>query len=281
VVNVNRETLRLGGCANVAENLKHLTAHPVCIGLTGLDESSRLLRQQLKGKGIDTRFLVKDPGRPTTVKTRIIAHSQQVVRIDKEKTLEVKGKICNSIVDHVKSMIKKVKGIIVSDYGKGVVTKSVVKRVVRIALDHNVFVAVDPKERHFSAYKGVSIITPNQKEAEGAVGFKITDNRGLERAGKRLLEDISLEGCLITLGERGMALFDRQKKMMLIPTVATDVFDVTGAGDTVISAFTAAVCGNASFAEAAVIANYAAGLVIREVGAASVSPRDIEKAMFG
>ncbi|OGJ84526.1 MAG: hypothetical protein A2268_11070 [Candidatus Raymondbacteria bacterium RifOxyA12_full_50_37] len=281
VVGVRKETLRPGGGSNVANNLRALGARPVCVGVVGNDHAGREFKLLLKKQDIDIRGIAVDRSRPTTVKTRIIAHNQQMIRIDSEATRELSLTMENILTRMVIKNLAGARGLIISDYAKGVVTRGFIRAIVSYARKKGLFIAVDPKEKHIDAYAGVSIITPNHKEAGNATGIPIIDDATLRRAGAKLVKDLSLPACLITLGENGMALFSEKDPLVKIPTVAREVFDVTGAGDTVISVFTAAVAGGATLHEAAVIANHAAGIVIREVGTAIALPAQIRAAMFG
>jgi D-glycero-beta-D-manno-heptose-7-phosphate kinase len=281
VVEVKKESFRLGGGANVANNLRALGIEPMCAGVVGRDGNAAALRKLFREKGIRAAWLFEDPARPTTVKTRLFAQNQQIVRMDQEDSQDLPPAFQDKLLHGLKKAMERAHAIIISDYAKGVITPHVVESIVAFASKKGIFVAVDPKEKHFSAYRGVSLITPNQKEAEVGSGIKIHDSDSLKAAGWKLKETLDVAACLITLGEQGMALFEAPRQFTHIPTMASEVYDVTGAGDTVISVFTAAVAGKAGFKEAAMISNYAAGIVIREIGTASATPREIESAMFG
>ncbi|MFH0919941.1 MAG: D-glycero-beta-D-manno-heptose-7-phosphate kinase [Fibrobacterota bacterium] len=280
VVSVSRETLRPGGGANVANNLKAVGAVPLCISVVGEDGYGDTFRQFLKQLGISSAGLVTDPERPTTIKTRVIAGHQQVVRFDLESTADLTLKMQERLLAQYKKTLATADAVIISDYAKGVITRHVIESAIQMARMKGLFVAVDPKDKHITCYRHASLITPNQKEAEMAVGFKIRDEDTLHKAGWTLKNELDLNACLITRGENGMALFEDHKVFTAIPTMARDVFDVTGAGDTVISVLTAAVAGGAAIREAAIMANHAAGIVIREVGTATASLAQIEAEMF-
>jgi len=280
VVEVKKESYRLGGGANVADNLKSLGIEPLCVGVIGADNSARNLEKLFREKGLARQWLYEDSGRPTTLKTRILAQSQQIVRMDREETRDITPAFQEKILRGVKAAMARAHAVIISDYAKGAVTRHLIESIIAHARALGLFVAVDPKDKNFLAYRGASLITPNQKEAEIGSGVRISDNSSLKEAGWKLKDELDLSACLITLGENGMALFEERRQFTHIPTVASEVYDVTGAGDTVISAFTAAVAGKADFREAAAISNYAAGIVIREIGTASATPGGIEKAMF-
>ena len=223
--------------------------------------------------------IVLDGERPTTLKTRVIAHHQQVVRIDRENSGELSGGAVDQIIDYVKEVIDDIDAIIIEDYGKGVIAPRVLQDVLRLAKRHKKIVTVDPKEEHFHYYKGVTAITPNHHEAANAVGMKIKDESSLVKIGKALLNRLKCEAALMTLGENGMQLFEKSGRITCIPTVAQDVFDVSGAGDTVIGAFTLALAAGASMTEAAHISNFAAGIVVGKVGIAVVTQEELTRAM--
>jgi rfaE bifunctional protein kinase chain/domain len=271
VVEVNHEQTRLGGAANVANNIRTLGDKPCLIGVIGLDDAAIKLSQLLKENDISHDYLVDDKDRRTTIKTRIIAHSQQVVRADKEDTFEISARIEKIILDRFTAVADQIKAVIISDYGKGVITKSLLEKIIPACIERNIFVAVDPKDAHFFHYKKVSVVTPNHHEAGFVAGRKIRTDRDLEIVGKELLERLEARSILITRGEKGMALFHATGELDLLPTVAKKVFDVTGAGDTVIAVFVSAMAAGANLTEAMVISNCAAGIVVGEIGTASVS----------
>ncbi|MBI5847768.1 MAG: D-glycero-beta-D-manno-heptose-7-phosphate kinase [Nitrospirae bacterium] len=273
VVEVTRETFLLGGAANVAHNIVSLGAHAAVIGINGEDMAGEALKSILQQKGVDCSGLFTE-NRPTTVKTRVIAHNQQVVRFDREDSKYVVGRILKGILSHIHSILNDYDAVIISDYKKGMVTADLVKGILKKTRAKNMFVAVDPKVGHFDFYKGVSLITPNLMEAAFGAGLDIRDDKSLNRAGQALLRKLSLKAALITRGEQGMSLFEKNK-VTHIPTVARQVYDVTGAGDTVISAFTLATASGASLEDSAVIANHAAGIVVGEVGTAVATPEQL------
>jgi len=278
VVWVNSETYMPGGASNVANNIATLGARTIISGVIGDDSRGEVLNRLLSEKGVDTDGLIVDHKRPTTVKTRVIAHHQQVVRIDKEDTTETPKSVLNKICDFVDFRIRDVDAVIIEDYGKGVISNGLIKEVVSIAKRKKKIIVVDPKEDNFSCYRDVTSITPNRFEAQNAVGFKLKNRDDLCRAGYAILKDLRSKSVLITLGEEGMALFEKGgKKPLHIPTLAQDVFDVSGAGDTVISVFTLSKCCGATDVEAANIANCAAGIVVGKVGIAVVTQEELIK----
>ncbi|MBN1826300.1 MAG: D-glycero-beta-D-manno-heptose-7-phosphate kinase [Candidatus Eisenbacteria bacterium] len=270
VVRVLRQEERLGGAANVANNLLALGAEATICGVTGDDEDGEVLRWAFSENGLDPSALVTAAGRPTTRKTRIIGNHQQVVRIDTETDEPVEDAAGEGVAAAIRERIDGVDGVILSDYGKGVVTEKIIRLVVGLSgARGNIF--VDPKVKHFSNYRGVSLVTPNASEAGMAAGEKIVDEASLLRVGKRLLNMLPGTSLLITRGEKGMSLFEPAGRITHIPTVARAVYDVTGAGDTVISVFAVAVAAGADKREAAIIANHAAGEVIMQPGAAVIT----------
>jgi rfaE bifunctional protein kinase chain/domain len=271
VVEINNEQIRLGGAANVANNIRSLGDQPILVGLVGEDDASIKLNQLLKEKGIARDYLIDDSSRRTTIKTRIIAHSQQVVRADREDNYEISAELEKRILDKFHSVKDKIKAVIISDYGKGVITASLLEKLIPTCREKRIFVAVDPKETHFFNYKRVSVITPNHHEAGFAAGRRIRTDEDLNAVGKALLEKLQAESILITRGEKGMALFNANGEIDYFPTVARKVFDVTGAGDTVIASFVSAVAAGATLKEAAVVSNCAAGVVVGEIGTATVT----------
>ncbi|KPL16255.1 MAG: hypothetical protein AMJ92_13020 [candidate division Zixibacteria bacterium SM23_81] len=277
VVEVSDETTRLGGAANVAHNIHTLGATPVLVGLVGDDRHGEALRKAMQKEGIDTGCVVTDPRRGTTVKTRVVAHSQQVVRADREDIRDVGGKTFQQILDGVNQEIDEVQALIISDYGKGVITAEVLRQVLGLAKEKGKFVAVDPKESHFELYRGVSIITPNQKEAGFAYGRPITDQASLEEVGLGMLRRLELEALLITRGEEGMSLFEGDGALTHFPSMAREVFDVTGAGDTVVASLAVARTAGSSLKEAALISNHAAGIAVAGVGTTAVSFEELAK----
>ena len=275
VVWVRSESFMPGGAANVANNINAIGATVYLAGVIGNDERGRILKEQLKEKGMKTEGLFSDDTRPTTLKTRVIAHHQQVVRIDKEEMNELKRSLIDKIIGYTKQIIDEIDGIIIEDYGKGVITPRLLREVLKVAKAHKKIVTVDPKEEHFSYYKGVTSITPNHLEASKFTGIKFKDDRTLLRIGKALMVKLGCESVLITLGENGMQLFEKGDKITYIPTVAQDVFDVSGAGDTVIGIFTLALASGAKKIAAARLANIAAGIVVGKVGIGVVTQEEI------
>lgn len=268
VVEVTSDSFMLGGAANVANNIIALGGKVTMAGVAGKDRAGEVLRKLLEDK--DIRCAIFEDSRPTTTKTRVIAHNQQVVRFDREDKNRVSGRAMGEIVTFLKRAVHEHDAVIVSDYRKGMVSCKLIQGVLKIARPQHKLLAVDPKVGHFHCYKGVSLITPNLAEASHGSGVEIKDEKSLIRAGKTLMKKLACGAVLITKGEEGMSLFEKER-ITHIPTVARHVYDVTGAGDTVIAAFTLAYASGASLQEAAVIANHAAGIVVGEVGTAVVT----------
>ncbi|MFH0763447.1 MAG: D-glycero-beta-D-manno-heptose-7-phosphate kinase [Candidatus Omnitrophota bacterium] len=275
VVWVRKESFMPGGASNVANNLQSLGAGVYLVGVIGDDERGAILKGELERKGIDTAGVMTDESRPTTLKTRVVAHHQQVVRIDKEKVDGLSAGITGKLINYVERMIKNVDAIIIEDYGKGVISPLLLGKVLPLAKKSGKIISVDPKEEHLKYYKGITAITPNNHEAARAAGFEIKDDSSLKKAGQVLLNKLNCRIVLITLGENGMAVFQKGKPMKHIATVAQEVFDVSGAGDTVIASFTLSLAAGASPVKAAHIANYAAGIVVGKIGIAVVTPQEL------
>lgn len=280
VVLVRQESARLGGAANVANNLRALGARPILSGVVGEDVSGDRLIRLLEESEIDTGFIVKSGDRPTTVKTRIIARSQQVVRLDKELASPMPSELQAQVLDRIEDTLDQVRAVIISDYKKGVVSKSFMNELFeRIGPKRrNLFIAVDPKTGNFESYHGVDILTPNQQEAESFCGFPLETHEELKKAYEIFRERLGIRYLLITQGAQGMTLFEDHISYH-IPTSARKVFDVTGAGDTVISALTLARVSGLTLLESAVIANVAAGIVVGEVGTSVVDVAELREAM--
>ena len=281
VVEVERETSTLGGAGNVAVNLAALGARPVLIGVVGDDEVGGQLRQAFAEKGVEPRPLVTDRARPTTVKTRIIAHSQQVVRFDRESRADLEGEGLGALLATIQRELPACEALVVSDYGKGVIQPATLEAAIGLARSKRIPVAVDPKESHIDHYRGVSILTPNQHEAGWVQGRRVVDEASLLEVGWGLQRRLDAEAVLVTRGPQGMSLFEKGGAYTHIPTVAREVFDVTGAGDTVVSVVALALAAGADYPTACYVSNHAAGIVIREVGTASCSPAQLLESLAG
>ena len=274
VVWEKRHSFMPGGASNVASNIAGLGGETYLCGVVGSDEPARKLKILLKKRGVRLQA-VTDRRRPTTLKTRVVAHHQQLVRIDREFQEPLSPALLRHLFSSVRQLLRKVDAVIIEDYGKGVVTPSLIREIMALARKHSRIVTVDPKEEHFEQYRGVTVITPNRKEAYGAIGEKSTDRIPLQKVGREILRRLKCGAVLVTLGEDGMALFERNGKTTHIPTVAQEVFDVSGAGDTVIATFTTALATGSTMADAAYLSNVAAGIVVGKVGIATVTAREL------
>lgn len=273
VVEVQKESMNLGGAGNVCHNLVSLGASALLVGVVGKDEAGQWIRDNAP----EDRGIVQDVVRPTTIKTRIIAHHQQVVRVDQEK----KEPISDEVQEKIYSLLKQedYEGIVISDYNKGLISQDLMKKILPFARKADLPVFVDPKVSNFRHFSPVSLITPNHHEAESIVHFPCRSDLDVERAGQRILSQISTRYLILKRGEQGMSVFDTQGSVFHIPTIAKEVFDVTGAGDTVIATASLALLSGASIQEAALLANAAAGIVVGKLGTAPVTALELEKAI--
>jgi rfaE bifunctional protein kinase chain/domain len=274
VLEVENEFHRFGGAANVALNVAKLNGIPEPIGVIGYDSFGALFNSLLSEQNISHQGIFEDESRPTTAKTRVIADSQHIVRIDKESKETINKKIQNEIIGYVKSIIKDLDGIILQDYNKGVLSSSLISQVIEAANKNKKLITVDPKFNNFYDYKNVTVFKPNRHEAEDILGMKIKTDADVSFAGNTLLNKLNPRNVLLTLGEGGIAVFEKGKPEKRMPTKARKVADVSGAGDTVISTLTIAIAAGANIYEASYLANYAGGLVCEEVG---IVPIEIEK----
>jgi D-glycero-beta-D-manno-heptose-7-phosphate kinase len=266
VVDVVEESTRLGGAANVANNIASLGGIPIMMGIVGNDSGGELLRKLVAEKRFPTDGIVTDETRPTTMKTRVIAHNQHVVRIDHEEKIDINGGVQERIIANFAGQIKSLDGIIIEDYNKGVLTKGLIASIIRLAREHAKTITVDPKFNNFFEYKGVSVFKPNRKETEEALGRRLSTSLEVERAARELQSKLDADNVLLTLGEQGMQLLERNGSLAHVETKARNVADVSGAGDTVIATLTMAMVAGASVRESAALANYAGGIVCGEVG---------------
>lgn len=282
VVDFERESSMPGGAANVARNLTALKVPTELFGVVGKDQASSQLKGLLTEHHIGCTGLVTSGSRPTIVKTRIVAHMQQVVRIDRESRDGLDGTLRRRLLGALGSMISKSSAIIIGDYGKGVVTQPLLEEIKELCRQRGLWLSLDPKPVHHLNLSGLSLITPNRKEAfelarlpDETRNHNPLADANLMSAARRLLAELRPALLLITLGELGMLLCERGKQPFHIPTVAQEVFDVSGAGDTVIATFTLAIAAGASPVEAAILSNHAAGIVVGKVGTATVSSEEL------
>ena len=266
VVEVDEESTRLGGAANVANNIASLGGVPIMIGVVGSDIGANILKNIVAGNGFPTDGIVVDSSRPTTIKTRVIAHGQHVVRIDQEKKVDLDADMQAKVLTSLENQITSLDGIILEDYNKGVLTKELIKSIIKLAKDHKKTITVDPKFNNFFDYQGVSVFKPNRKETEEALGRRLNTLNEIEGAARELLTQLKTDNVLMTLGEKGMLLLELNGSLAHVETKARNVADVSGAGDTVIATLTMAMVAGASVMESAALANYAGGIVCGEVG---------------
>ncbi len=280
VVEVDNEFYRFGGAMNVAKNISTLGAIPLPIGVIGNDNEGKLIRNLMRDSKISDDAIVVDKSRPTTAKTRVIANDQHVVRIDKEKTYPITSAVEKKILSILKKEIKKLDAIILQDYNKGVLTKSLIQQVISIANESKKIITVDPKFNNFFDYQNVTVFKPNRKETEDALGIRIRNDNEINTAGFKLLEKLNSKYVLLTLSESGIALFEKDKIVRRVPTKTRKVADVSGAGDTVISTLTVALTAGADIYDAAYLANFAGGLVCQEVGIVPIEINNLFNAVI-
>jgi len=282
VVLFESESFILGGAANVAHNIRSLGGIVSLCGVVGEDENGEKLHKKLVEKGIQTEGIFFEQGRRTTVKTRIIAHHphyQQLVRVDRETTDHLRVPASRNLSKFLIDKIKDFDGIVISDYGKGLLTRNLIQTIIRRAKKFKKFVMVDPKVKNFFFYKGATVITPNTNEASEASRIAVIDQSSVEKMGRKLLKRLNCDALVITQGEKGMTIFESHEKPYRVPTVAKEVYDVTGAGDTVIGTMALALGASrrVSIKDAASLANYAAGIVVGKVGTATVNKEELLK----
>jgi rfaE bifunctional protein kinase chain/domain len=279
VVEVTAESFHLGGAGNVAASVRALGGQAVLVAVVGADAAGERVRDALAKAGVEGRLAPAPTGRPTTVKTRIIAHHQQLVRADREDSSDVPGRIASVLADAVRREMGSIDALVVSDYQKGVVTPALLQRVLPLARRRRLPVLVDPKLRHFRLYRGVSLVTPNQLETEQATGLRLQGPDDLAAAGRRILSRLACRAVLVTRGEHGMSLFERGRPALHISAAAREVFDVTGAGDSVIATLALALAAGITLPEAAFLANAAAGVVVGKLGTAQARPDEVVAAI--
>ncbi|SPD73747.1 Bifunctional protein RfaE, domain I [uncultured Desulfobacterium sp.] len=279
VVEVKEETKMLGGAANVINNMATLGASPVLCGVVGKDPTGQEVIKKVKSMGLNTEGIVQQEDRLTSIKTRIVARNQQVVRFDREVRGDISDKSMRSILKIIEKNLDNIDGIVVSDYGKGVISSALMKELRDLVRGDSAIIAVDPKTGNFEYYHEVDVITPNHHEAGTFCRFDVVDEESLLRAGRQMLADLNCRSVLITQGKDGMTLFEKSGENTHIPTVAKKVFDVTGAGDTVISTFALGLACGLDLKSSAILSNFAAGIVVGEVGTSTVKAEDLKNAI--
>jgi len=279
VVCVQKESHALGGAGNVIHNLVAMGADVCAIGTAGTGKTGQMIFEKLEDLGIETDGIISEPRRPTTRKTRVIASNQQVLRIDKEIKKNINGDTLEKLVKIIETKISTANLVILSDYDKGLITKELVGQIVRLAKKYHILTLADPKSLNFSKYEQVSILTPNKKEASLAANMEIKSERDLFDAGRKIMDQIRLDRLLVTCGKDGMVLFEKGRAPYTIESKARQVFDVSGAGDTVISLLGLGLATGASFKQSASIANVAAGIVVAKLGTATASIDELKQAL--
>ncbi|HEY6121495.1 MAG TPA: D-glycero-beta-D-manno-heptose-7-phosphate kinase [Pyrinomonadaceae bacterium] len=276
VVDIRRESVHLGGAANVLANLVALGAQASVIGVAGNDAAGERLRSALRQESTQQSddLIVVDGARPSTTKTRIIAHNQLVVRADREMRTPVNGETEKKIISKLTDSLKQADAFVVSDYDKGVVTPAILARVLPIAYER-IPVLIDPKIRNFDSYRPATLITPNHHEALRITNLEEDSDASLRLAARAIRAKLGCDAVLITRGDRGMMLQEGDNEPVFVPTAAREVYDVTGAGDTVIATLGAALAAGATMIEAATLANHAAGIVVGKIGTATASAEEV------
>ncbi len=275
VVNVKNEEFRLGGSANVANNINTLGANPMPVGVIGNDQMGEKVAQLFKDMHISTKGLLRIDNRPTTQKTRLMAHQQQVARIDFEETEDISDKLVDEIIAIIKKEIDNVDGIVIQDYNKGLLTKNLITQVISIANKNGKLITVDPKRKNFFSYKNVTVFKPNLSEFRYNMNIISDDKEEFINGGMDLMKRINCQHLVITQGKEGMTIFEKDNTYFQIPTFAQQVYDVSGAGDTVISTLTLSLAANCSIRKSAIIANHAASVVCGKLGIQPVYPDEI------
>ncbi|MDR2861234.1 MAG: D-glycero-beta-D-manno-heptose-7-phosphate kinase [Syntrophobacterales bacterium] len=285
VVNVIHDELLLGGCANVMNNIRAVEGQVYLTGVIGSDDMGKKMRESLSAKGVATDGVFVDEDRHTTVKTRVVAHNQQVVRFDRETQRDVSAAYTEKILRYVSSLADQIDVIVVSDYHKGMITPELLQGIREVVAGRNIRVCVDPKRSDLSFYHGLDVITPNHHEAERAMEVGEINGNDPEKEAlvyekvMSLLERINLNALLITRGKAGMSLYEANGSVVHIPSHARAVYDVTGAGDAVIAVFSLCIAAGATLREAAEIANHAAGIVVGKVGTATVYREELRRSV--
>jgi D-beta-D-heptose 7-phosphate kinase/D-beta-D-heptose 1-phosphate adenosyltransferase len=279
VVKLDKVSLAAGGAANVAANAVGLGAEAFLVGLVGADSEGKILCEILETARIPATHLIIAGNHQTSVKTRVIAHSQQVVRVDQENTEQISEADGELILEKIEEVFEQADIMIISDYAKGLLTENILSRLITKCISGNKKILVDPKGKDYTKYSGATLLTPNQKEATEACGLDEREPEVVKKAGKILLETISTESILITQGDKGMTLFESNGQSHQFDALARKVYDVTGAGDTVIATLAVAIGAGLNYFDAARIANIAAGLVVEQIGTTSITREMLTNAL--
>lgn len=279
VVRLKNTSLHAGGAANVAANIAGLGAEPILIGITGDDAEAGLLPEILGELNISTGHILKISGRQTTIKTRILAHNQQVVRMDQETDEPLNSSETAQIWENLEKILEQVQIIVVSDYAKGFLTEELLARLITSAREKGKFVLIDPKGKNYAKYSKANLLTPNKREAAEACKLDESQKNLVEKAGTELIEEFDLEAILITQGAEGMTLFQKGESSKHFSALARKVYDVTGAGDTVIATLAVALGAGSNLPDASALANIAAGLVVEQVGTTAIKLKNLSRAL--
>jgi rfaE bifunctional protein kinase chain/domain len=279
IVRLQKSTFAVGGAANVAANIAGLGAEAFLVGLVGKDEEAKSFSEMLLKTNVSDEYLVYSETRPTTVKTRIIAHNQQVLRLDQEENTEIGEFETQQCLRNIDELIEKTDVVIISDYAKGLLTEKILTRLITTASKKNKPVLVDPKGKNYTKYAGATLLTPNKKEAAEACKLDESQKELIEIAGNKLIAELDLKSLLITQGEDGMTLLQNKKEPLHLKASAREIFDVTGAGDTVIATLSVAIGAGNSLENSAEIANIAAGLVVEQVGTTAIKINELKNAL--
>ena len=277
VVHLKNTSLAAGGAANVAANINGLGAKPILVGIIGDDQEAELFPAILGKLDISTEHLLKIANRQTTVKTRILAHNQQIVRVDQETNQPINEKQSEKVWQTLENLIKEIEIIVVSDYAKGFLTENLLTRLITAAREKDKFVLIDPKGKNYAKYKNANLLTPNKREAAEACKLDENAENLVEQAGTELIEEFELDSILITQGAEGMTLFQKNKKPDHFKASARKVYDVTGAGDTVIATLAVALGAKCDLPNASWLANIAAGLVVEQIGTTAINIKSLKQ----
>ncbi|MEK6949530.1 MAG: D-glycero-beta-D-manno-heptose-7-phosphate kinase [Nanoarchaeota archaeon] len=278
IVNVMREEYVPGGASNVAANIAELGAKAWMVGVVGNDETRNKLINETAKKKINSDYLISDPEKRTILKVRVFGGKQQLLRFDYEKKGDISRNTEQKILSSIKEIIKDIDAVIVSDYAKGTITGDLMEALKELCKKNSMLLIVDPKPEHKEYYKNVTLITPNTTEAKKMAGLSEDAEEDVESVGKRLLAELN-SNVLITRGERGMSLFEKNGSILSIPTFAKEVYDIIGAGDTSVAALALALASGASLEESAIIANHAAGITVGKVGTSTVTAEELKRSI--
>ncbi|HVZ80349.1 MAG TPA: D-glycero-beta-D-manno-heptose-7-phosphate kinase [bacterium] len=280
VVEINEKDRKMpGGAANVAANITALGGRSAIIGSVGKDQAGKELIRELKEQKVETKGILTLSDRPTTEKTRVIAHTQQVVRIDREVKSALNERQQDQVIQKACQALKDADGLIFEDYNKGLLTTKVIRKVIAYAKAHKKIITVDPKFHNFFEFKGVTVMKPNMKEVTEALGTEAV-GQTFESIGSKVMKKLDCKAVVLTRSEHGMTIFETGHTPRTIPTVAREVYDVSGAGDTVIATLTLALTAGASLLQAAALANYAAGIEVEKLGVATVSAEELSQRLL-